>query len=62
VNAVAPSLIDTDMVAPIRASASRILVGRLGTADELAQTVLLVMGNAYMTGQTIQLNGGLSFI
>jgi 3-oxoacyl-[acyl-carrier protein] reductase len=62
VNAVAPSLIDTEMVAPIRAAASRIPVGRMGTAEEVAQAVLLVMGNAYMTGQTIQLNGGLNFI
>jgi 3-oxoacyl-[acyl-carrier protein] reductase len=62
VNAIAPSLIDTEMVAPIRTAASRIPVGRLGTAEEVAQAVLLVMGNAYMTGQTIQLNGGLNFI
>ena len=62
VNAIAPSLIDTEMVAPIRAAAARIPVGRLGTAEEVAQAVLLVMGNAYMTGQTIQLNGGLNFI
>jgi 3-oxoacyl-[acyl-carrier protein] reductase len=50
VNAVAPSLIDTDMVAPIRAAASRIPVGRMGTAEEVAQAVLQVIGNAYMTG------------
>jgi 3-oxoacyl-[acyl-carrier protein] reductase len=62
VNAVAPSLIETEMVAPIRSAASRIPVGRLGTAEEVAQAVLLVMANAYMTGQTIQLNGGLHFI
>jgi len=62
VNAVAPSLIDTEMVAPIRATAARIPVGRLGTAEEVAQAVLMVIGNAYMTGQTIQLNGGLNFI
>lgn len=62
VNAVAPSLIDTEMVAPIRASVSRIPVGRLGTAEEVAQAVLLVIGNAYMTGQTIQVNGGSNFI
>jgi 3-oxoacyl-[acyl-carrier protein] reductase len=62
VNAIAPSLIDTEMVAPIRAAAARIPVGRMGTAEEVAQAVLLVMANAYMTGQTIQLNGGLNFI
>jgi 3-oxoacyl-[acyl-carrier protein] reductase len=62
VNAIAPSLIDTEMVAPIRAAASRIPVGRMGTAEEVAQAVLSVLGNAYMTGQTIQLNGGLNFI
>ncbi len=62
VNAIAPSLIDTEMVAPIRAAAARIPVGRMGTAEEVAQAVLLVLGNAYITGQTIQLNGGLNFI
>jgi 3-oxoacyl-[acyl-carrier protein] reductase len=62
VNAVAPSLIDTEMVAPIRASASRIPVGRLGTVEEVAQAVLSLIGNSYVTGQTIQLNGGLNFI
>src|SRR5581483_2611879 len=60
VNAVAPSLIATDMTASIEAAA-RIPVGRLGLADEVAQAVLMVVGNAYMTGQTVQVNGGLHF-
>jgi 3-oxoacyl-[acyl-carrier protein] reductase len=36
-------------------------MGRLGTGAEVAQAVLLVAGNGYMTGQTIALNGGMSF-
>ena len=64
VNAVAPSLIETDMVksglAP-RAPA-RIPVGRFGTAEEVAQVVLMLVGNAYMTGQTVALSGGMAFI
>jgi hypothetical protein len=29
---------------------------------EVAQAVLMVVGNEYMTGQTVQLNGGTNFI
>jgi 3-oxoacyl-[acyl-carrier protein] reductase len=62
VNAVAPSLIDTDMMAGHRQeSAARIPVGRLGTGEEVAAVVLAVIGNAYMTGQTVAVNGGLHF-
>ena len=62
VNNVAPSLIATDMVsAGLTSSLSRIPVGRFGTSEECAQAVLMVIGNAYMTGQTIALSGGMSF-
>ena len=62
VNAVAPSLIETDMVkSGVAASPSRIPLGRFGTSEECAQAVLMAIGNGYMTGQTIPLNGGLSF-
>ena len=62
VNAVAPSLIDTEMIAAMRAeSEARIPVGRLGTAEEIAAAVVMVASNAYMTGQTVAVNGGLSF-
>jgi len=62
VNAVAPSLIDTEMIAAMRAeSEARIPVGRLGTVEEIAAAVVMVAGNAYMTGQTVAVNGGLSF-
>jgi 3-oxoacyl-[acyl-carrier protein] reductase len=41
--------------------AARIPVGRLGNAEEVAQAVLMVVANAYMSGQTVQVNGGLHF-
>jgi 3-oxoacyl-[acyl-carrier protein] reductase len=63
VNAVAPSLIETDMVrSGVAFSPARIPLGRFGTPEECAQAVLMVIGNAYMTGQTIALSGGLSFV
>ena len=61
VNAVAPSLIETDMMRGRPELASRIPLGRMGHADEVAQAVLMALGNDYMTGQTIFLNGGMSF-
>lgn len=60
VNAVAPTLIHTEMVAA--SAAERVPLGRLGTVDECAQAVLMVVGNAFMTGQTVALSGGLSFV
>jgi 3-oxoacyl-[acyl-carrier protein] reductase len=63
VNAVAPSLIQTDMLpASLEEAARRIPIGRVGQSDEVAQAVVMIVGNGYMTGQTVQLNGGLSFI
>jgi 3-oxoacyl-[acyl-carrier protein] reductase len=62
VNAVAPSLIETDMMRGRADLAARIPLGRLGQPDEVAQAVLMVLGNDYMTGQTILLNGGMTFI
>jgi 3-oxoacyl-[acyl-carrier protein] reductase len=63
VNAVAPSLIETDMVrSGVASSPARIPLGRFGTPEECAQAVLMVIGNAYMTGQTVALSGGMSFV
>ena len=62
VNAVAPSLIETEMMPASAETAARIPLGRLGRPEEVAQAVLMVAANAYMTGQTIQLNGGTHFI
>ena len=61
VNAVAPSLIATDMMADEAGAAARVPIGRLGMPEEVAQAVLAVIGNDYMTGQTVPVNGGLHF-
>lgn len=62
VNAVAPSLIETDMIKSGLASApTRIPLGRFGTSQEVAQVVMMLINNAYMTGQTVALSGGMAF-
>jgi len=62
VNAVAPSLIETDMVkSGLAPTPARIPLGRFGTSEEVAQAVLMLIGNAYMTGQTVALSGGMAF-
>ncbi len=61
VNAVAPSLIETDMMSGRTDLARNIPLGRMGQAEEVAQAVAMVLGNGYMTGQTIALNGGMAF-
>jgi 3-oxoacyl-[acyl-carrier protein] reductase len=62
VNSVAPSLIETDMMRGRTDLARNIPLGRLGQPEEVAQAVVMVLGNDYMTGQTIVLNGGMTFI
>jgi 3-oxoacyl-[acyl-carrier protein] reductase len=62
VNAVAPSLIETDMVkSGLASSAARIPLGRFGTSAEVAQVAMMLIGNEYMTGQTVALSGGMAF-
>ena len=59
-NAVAPALIDTDMIANTPDLANRVPVGRLGTTDEVAAAVAyLCSGHAgYITGEILDINGG----
>ena len=66
VNAVAPGLIETDMTASIPADAREALLRqvplkRAGAAREVAEVVRFLAGDgaAYITGQTIHINGGL---
>ena len=59
VNAVAPSIIETEMLADNpRVSPSMVPVGRFGTPKDVADVVVMVAQNGYMTGQTIFVNGG----
>jgi len=59
VNAIAPALIDTEMIRNNpRVRPDLIPVGRLGTVEEVAEVAVLMACNAYMTGQTVNINGG----
>lgn len=59
VNAVAPSIIETDMLSDNpKVNPSIVPVGRFGTPEEVADIVVMVTKNGYMTGQTIYVNGG----
>jgi 3-oxoacyl-[acyl-carrier protein] reductase len=66
VNAVAPGFIDTDMTRALSeeqraALLSQIPVGRLGTPVEIAAAVLFLVSpqSAYITGETLHVNGGM---
>jgi 3-oxoacyl-[acyl-carrier protein] reductase len=61
VNAVAPSLIETDMMKDQHNLVSRIPVGRFGKPEEVAQAVMMLLDNPYMTGQTVAMSGGMAF-
>jgi 3-oxoacyl-[acyl-carrier protein] reductase len=60
-NVVAPVLIETDMMPDTEGRRKLIPLGRLGQPDEVAEAVIFLVGNGYMTGQTIHLSGGLYF-
>jgi 3-oxoacyl-[acyl-carrier protein] reductase len=59
VNAIAPALIETDMITSNPKARPDITpVGRFGTVEEVAEIAVMLACNAYMTGQTISVNGG----
>ena len=66
VNAVAPGFIDTDMTRELGEEQHKSLLagipaGRLGQADEVAAAVVFLAspGAAYITGETLHVNGGM---
>ena len=66
VNAVAPGFIKTDMTDALpeqqrEALSSQIPLGRLGSVDEVASSVLFLASDAgaYVTAQTLHVNGGM---
>jgi 3-oxoacyl-[acyl-carrier protein] reductase len=59
VNAIAPALIETDMVTSNpNASPSLIPMGHFGSVADIASVAVMLAMNDYMTGQTISVNGG----
>lgn len=59
VNAITPALVVTEMVRsnPV-AKPDMIPIGRFGEVDEVGDVAVMLAGNAYITGQTINVNGG----
>lgn len=64
VNAVCPGYIETDMFAAVPNSVmeqiiSKIPMKRLGSTNEVAEAVLFLANSSYITGQSINVNGGM---
>jgi 3-oxoacyl-[acyl-carrier protein] reductase len=69
VNTVAPGFIDTDMTKALgdeqrEALIQQVPLSRLGSVDDIAQTVLFLASPAasYITGETIHVNGGMHMV
>jgi NAD(P)-dependent dehydrogenase (short-subunit alcohol dehydrogenase family) len=71
VSALTPGLIDTPLLHTaygaerdtISKNRAAILRGRrVGTAEEVAQVILMLMTNAYVTGEVVHVDGGGRFI
>jgi 3-oxoacyl-[acyl-carrier protein] reductase len=61
VNAVAPGLINSEMSQQLNFSTSEIPLGRLGTPEEIGNLVIFLASekSKYITGTTIDINGGI---
>jgi 3-oxoacyl-[acyl-carrier protein] reductase len=59
-NAIAPALIVTEMTTShVWPDPGTTPLGRFGAVEEVAEAVVMLARNGYMTGQTINVNGGL---
>jgi 3-oxoacyl-[acyl-carrier protein] reductase len=59
VNAIAPALIETDMVTSKPNASTRLIpMGHFGKVDDVASIAVMLANNEYITGQTISVNGG----
>jgi NAD(P)-dependent dehydrogenase (short-subunit alcohol dehydrogenase family) len=66
INAVSPGIIDTPMIAGTGEERERTLarmtannlIPRAGTADEVAQAILFLLRNDFVTGTTVDVDGG----
>jgi 3-oxoacyl-[acyl-carrier protein] reductase len=60
VNAVAPALIQTDMIKDITHLSKMIPLGRLGTTNDVASVVAFLCSEnaSYLTGEIVDVNGG----
>ena len=62
VTAIAPALIATEMVTSNQKASPEIIpVGRFGEVDDVSSVVVLLAQNGYITGQTVNVNGGWYF-
>lgn len=66
-NTVCPGMVVTENInkrlspEKYREEAAAIPLGRPATSEEIADSVLFVIGNGYVTGETININGGMYY-
>ena len=66
INVVSPGVIDTPMFGPdadargkmLQGATAKNLIPRAGTADEVAEAIVFVAGNEFVTGTTVEVDGG----
>lgn len=61
-NAIAPGFIKTEMTENLENSEllNSIPLGRMGSADDIADTALFLIKSSYITGEVIRVDGGLA--